>query len=104
VGSRAEKDLTFRHLAARLTRYITNDRSLSAHQVVAEARDRCNQENLHAQLKGAMRALHAPVNTLVANWALCPGRHSAHYVRTRIIGATTADPVLDIDFECMPVA
>jgi len=49
--------------------YITNDRSLSAHQVVAEARDRCNQENLHAQLKGAMRALHAPVNTLVANLA-----------------------------------
>jgi hypothetical protein len=49
--------------------YITNDRRLSAQQVVAEARDRCNQENLHAQLKGSMRALHAPVNTLVANWA-----------------------------------
>ena len=48
--------------------YITNDRALTAHQVVGEARDRCNQENLHAQLKGA-RALHAPVNTLVANWA-----------------------------------
>jgi Transposase DDE domain group 1 len=49
--------------------YITNDRTLTADQVVAEARNRCNQENLHAQLKGAMRALHAPVNTLVANWA-----------------------------------
>ncbi|MGH3427664.1 MAG: IS1380 family transposase [Candidatus Dormibacteria bacterium] len=49
--------------------YITNDRRMSAEQVVAEARNRCNQENLHAQLKGAMRALHAPVNTLVANWA-----------------------------------
>ena len=49
--------------------YITNDRDRSTPQVVAEARDRCNQENLHAQLKGAMRALHAPVNTLVANWA-----------------------------------
>jgi len=49
--------------------YITNDRTLTADQVVAEARSRCNQENLHAQLKGAMRALHAPVNTLVANWA-----------------------------------
>lgn len=49
--------------------YITNDRKMSAAQVVAEARNRCNQENLHAQLKGAMRALHAPVNTLVANWA-----------------------------------
>lgn len=49
--------------------YITNDRKLTAHQVIAEARDRCNQENLHAQLKGGMRALHAPVNTLLANWA-----------------------------------
>jgi hypothetical protein len=48
--------------------YITNDRTLTADQVVAEARGRCNQENLHAQLKGA-RALHAPVNSLVANWA-----------------------------------
>jgi len=49
--------------------YITNDWELTAHQVVAEARSRCNQENLIAQLKGQVRALHAPVNTLVANWA-----------------------------------
>jgi hypothetical protein len=28
----------------------------------------------------------------------------AHYVRTRIIGATSADPVLDIDFEHVRVA
>ena len=38
-------------------------------QVVAEAHQRCDQENLHAQLKGEVRALHAPVNTLNANWA-----------------------------------
>lgn len=38
-------------------------------EVVAEARARCDQENLIAQLKGQVRALHAPVNTLVANWA-----------------------------------
>ncbi len=50
--------------------YITNDWELTAHQVVAEARSRCNQENLIAQLKGQVRALHAPVNTLVANWGL----------------------------------
>ena len=37
--------------------------------MVAEARSRCNQENLIAQLKGGVRALHAPVNTLGANWA-----------------------------------
>lgn len=49
--------------------YITNDRELSAAQVVFEANDRCNQENLIAQLKDGVRALHAPVNTLNANWA-----------------------------------
>lgn len=48
--------------------YITNDATLTADQVVAEARRRCNQENLIAQLKG-LRALHAPVNTLWSNWA-----------------------------------
>jgi hypothetical protein len=49
--------------------YITNDWDMTADQVVAEARSRCNQENLIAQLKGGVRALHAPVNTLNANWA-----------------------------------
>ena len=39
------------------------------HEVVHEARQRCDQENLIAQLKGGGRALHAPVNTLHANWA-----------------------------------
>ena len=38
-------------------------------QVVAEAAGRCDQENLSAQLKGGVRALHGPVNTLLANWA-----------------------------------
>ena len=50
-------------------RYITNDRDLSCTEVVREARQRCDQENLIAQLKGGVRALHAPVNTLHANWA-----------------------------------
>jgi hypothetical protein len=49
--------------------YITNDRVLTADEVVGEARRRCNQENLIGQLKGGVRALHAPVNTLNANWA-----------------------------------
>jgi hypothetical protein len=49
--------------------YITNDRKLTADEVIAEARQRCNQENLISQLKGQVRALHAPVNTLNANWA-----------------------------------
>ena len=50
--------------------YITNDPAFSAAQVVAEANHRCDQENLIAQLKGGgVRALHAPINTLNANWA-----------------------------------
>lgn len=49
--------------------YITNDRSMSLEEVVSEANRRCNQENLIAQLKGGTRALHAPLNTLEANWA-----------------------------------
>jgi hypothetical protein len=49
--------------------YITNDRELSPEQVVAEAMNRCNQENLIDQLKNGVRALHAPLNTLDANWA-----------------------------------
>ena len=49
--------------------YVTNDPDLSPHDVVNEARQRCNQENLIEQMKNGVRALHAPVNTLVANWA-----------------------------------
>ena len=49
--------------------YITNDLTLSADDVVMEARQRCNQENLIAQLKSGVHALHAPVNTLNANGA-----------------------------------
>lgn len=49
--------------------YITNDREFTAEQVLFEANDRCNQENLIEQLKNGVRALHAPVNTLHANWA-----------------------------------
>lgn len=49
--------------------FITNDFTLSCDQVVREANERCNQENLIAQLKSGVRSLHAPVNTLNANWA-----------------------------------
>ncbi|MGZ6589713.1 MAG: IS1380 family transposase [Solirubrobacteraceae bacterium] len=49
--------------------YITNDRKLTAEEVIGEAHQRCNQENLIANLKSGVRALHAPVNTLCANWA-----------------------------------
>lgn len=49
--------------------FITNDRTMTADEVVHEGRARCNQENLISQLKSGVRALHAPVNTLHANWA-----------------------------------
>lgn len=49
--------------------YVTNDLEMSKEQVVFEANQRCNQENLNAHLKGGVRALHAPLNTLDANWA-----------------------------------
>ena len=49
--------------------YVTNDRTLTQEQVIAESNARCNQENLIEQLKNGARALHAPVNTLNANWA-----------------------------------
>jgi len=48
---------------------ITNDRKMSASDVVFSANDRCDQENLIAQLKNGVRALQAPVDNLVSNWA-----------------------------------
>lgn len=49
--------------------YITNEREWTAEEIVFSANDRCNQENLIAQLKGGARALQAPVDTLESNWA-----------------------------------
>ena len=49
--------------------YITNDRTSPAEEVVFQANDRCDQENLIAQLKGGVRALTTPVDDLVSNWA-----------------------------------
>ena len=49
--------------------YITNDRAMSAEEIVFSANDRCDQENLVAQLKGGVHALTTPVDNLVSNWA-----------------------------------
>jgi hypothetical protein len=49
--------------------YLTNDWDRPAAQIVFDANQRCNQENLHAQLKSGVRALMAPVDTLESNWA-----------------------------------
>jgi Transposase DDE domain group 1 len=49
--------------------YITNDRDMAADEVVFSANDRCDQENLIAQLKSGVHALTTPVDNLVSNWA-----------------------------------
>jgi len=49
--------------------YITNDFKSTVSEIVFEANTRCNQENLIAQLHGGVRALQAPSNTLLSNWA-----------------------------------
>jgi Transposase DDE domain group 1 len=79
--------------------YITNDWVREADEIVFCANDRCDQENLLAQLHGGCRALRAPVDNLESNWAYMvmtalawdlkawwalllpegPGRHGAAY-------------------------
>lgn len=48
--------------------YITNDEVIDSEDVIFEANDRCDQENLLAHLN-EMRALSAPVDDLLSNWA-----------------------------------
>jgi hypothetical protein len=49
--------------------YITNDWDKPAAEVVFSCNDRCDQENILAQLAGGVRALSAPVDNLFSNWA-----------------------------------
>jgi hypothetical protein len=49
--------------------YLTNNKEASAKEIVFESNDRCNQENLIAQLKSGVHALNAPVDSLLSNWA-----------------------------------
>jgi Transposase DDE domain group 1 len=49
--------------------YITNDWVSEAAEIVFCANDRCDQENLLAQLHSGCRALKAPVDNLESNWA-----------------------------------
>ncbi len=48
--------------------YITNDWIREANEIVFCANDRCDQENLLAQLHSGCRALAAPVDNLESNW------------------------------------
>jgi hypothetical protein len=49
--------------------YITNDHTSTAEQIVFTANDRCDQENLIAQLKGGTGSLRNPLDNLHSNWA-----------------------------------
>lgn len=49
--------------------YITNIEDKPVEEIVFAANDRCNQENLHSQLKSGVRSLTAPVDSLLSNWA-----------------------------------
>jgi len=49
--------------------YISNDWVHEANEIVFEANDRCDQENLLSQLHSGVRALKAPVDNLESNWA-----------------------------------
>jgi hypothetical protein len=57
------------HDEVRYRFYLTNDRELTPRLLVFKANDRCDQENLIAQLKSGVHALRAAVDNLVSNWA-----------------------------------
>jgi hypothetical protein len=49
--------------------HITNCMAEEAAEIVLLANDRCNQENLIAQLKGGVQAMRMPVDDQNSNWA-----------------------------------
>lgn len=49
--------------------YLTNDWMPEPEEIVCCANGRCNQENLLSQLHSGVRALRAPVDNLLSNWA-----------------------------------
>ena len=49
--------------------YLTNKRDIPAEEIVWESNERCNQENLIAQLKSGVHALETPLDNLLSNWA-----------------------------------
>jgi len=49
--------------------YITNDDASTAAEIVYSANDRCDQENLIAQLKGGTGSMRNPLDNLHSNWA-----------------------------------
>ena len=48
--------------------YLTNDGTRTAPEVVFDANDRCDQENLIGQLKSGLGAMRMPLDNLHSNW------------------------------------
>jgi len=49
--------------------HLTNRRDLDWDEVVQQAHERCDQENVIAQLKSGVNAMRMPVDNLASNWA-----------------------------------
>ena len=49
--------------------YIANEWSMTPHEIVYFANDRCDHENDIEQLKNGVNAMRMPVNDLISNWA-----------------------------------
>jgi len=49
--------------------YITNDRTMTPHEVVYFSNERCDHENDIEQLKNGVNAMRMPVDDLLSNWA-----------------------------------
>jgi len=49
--------------------YLSNEWVWEANEIVLAANDRCDQENVLAQLHSGVRALRAPLGNLESNWA-----------------------------------
>ena len=76
--------------------YISNLEGVSAREIVREANQRCNQENLNSHLKSGVHALRAPLKTLNSNWAFMvmtslAWSFKAWYAMLMPIAAQTAD-------------
>ncbi len=70
VWLRGDTDFSLTHNFDRWDERVgTNDRKMTAQEIVLFANDRCNQENVIGQLKSGVNALRMPSDGLVSNWA-----------------------------------
>jgi hypothetical protein len=80
--------------------YITNAKNMTPQEIVFQANDRCNQENVIAQLKSGINALRAPNSNLLSNWAYMLCAALAWNLKAWF-GLLCKDPLLSRDIICM---